>query len=126
MATVSYTDYPEPVAGGGVRRLVWTNLQNGNDGQWYVLTGAKYPDKSVHVYGTFGSGGTLVIEGSNQSDTFDNYVTLLDSFGNNLSFTAAGLKEINQNTFAIRPRVTGGDATTSLTVIICMRREFTQ
>jgi len=126
MSTVSYTDYPEPVAGGGVRRLVWTNLQNGDDGQWYALTGAKYPDKSVHVYGTFGSGGMLVIEGSNQFNTFDNYVTLMDSFGNNLSFAAAGLKEINQNTFAIRPRVIGGDATTSLTVVICMRREIGQ
>jgi hypothetical protein len=126
MATVSYVDYPESVAGGAVRRVVWSNLHNGDDGQWYVLTGAKYPIKSVQVYGTFGTGGTLVIEGSNQADTFDKYVTLVDSFNNALSFTAAGLKQINQNSFAIRPRVTEGDTTTSLTVIICMRREFTQ
>jgi len=126
MATVSYVDYPEPIAGGGVRRVVWTNLHNGDNGQWYVLTGAKYPDKSVHVYGTFGTGGTLVIEGSNQVDTFDNYSTLTDSFGNSLTFAAAGLRQINQNTFAIRPRVTSGDANTSLTVVICMRRELGQ
>jgi hypothetical protein len=126
MATVSYVDYPEPVSGGGVRRVVWTNLHNGDSGEWYVLTGAKYPDKSVQVYGTFGTGGTLVIEGSNQADTFDKYATLVDSFNNALSFTTAGLKQINQNSFAIRPRVTGGDATTSLTVILCIRREFTQ
>jgi hypothetical protein len=126
MATVSYVDYPEPVTGGGVRLVQWSNLRNGDDGQWYVLTGAKYPDKSVQVYGTFGTGGTLVIEGSNQVDTFDNYSTLTDSFGNSLTFAAAGLRQINQNTFAIRPRVTGGNDNTSLTVVICMRRELGQ
>ena len=37
-----------------------------------------WADRTIHVYGTFGVGGTVVLEGSNDGT---NYVTLTDSNG---------------------------------------------
>src|SRR5574343_930143 len=72
-------------------------------------------DRSVQVSGTFGAGGTLVIEGSNDGT---NYYTLNDLQGTALSFTSARLEGISEMPLYIRPRVTAGDGTTSLNVYV--------
>ncbi|MCL6456699.1 MAG: hypothetical protein K6T85_01710 [Gorillibacterium sp.] len=100
---------------------MWSGLRNGDSGQWYLVTCAKYPDKCVQVIGTFGTGGTVVIEGSNQYDNITDYSTLSDSFGDSLVFGASDIKQINQNPLAIRPRVTAGDSSTNVTILIAMR-----
>lgn len=83
---------------------------------------ANYADRSVQVSGTFGAGGTLVLEGSNDGGA--NYFTLNDAFGNALSFTSGALKQITESVERVRPNVTGGDGTTSLNVNLFMRKIF--
>lgn len=98
----------------GVYHTVWSSLANGDIGSY--LTEANHPDKTVQVSGTFGAGGTLILQGSN--DGGSNWFPLTDPQGNNISFTAAGGKVIVENPGIIRPNVTGGDGTTALTVDI--------
>jgi hypothetical protein len=91
-------------------------VPNGETGDPLPFT--KYADRSVQVSGTFGAGGTVVVQGSNNGT---NYHTLTDPQGNALSFTAAGLEQITEVVKFIRPSVTAGDGTTSLTVTIAAR-----
>jgi len=76
-------------------------------------------DRSVQVEGTFGAGGNVVIEGSNDGV---NYETLNDHLGNALNITAKGIKSVDQICRYVRPRVTAGDGTTSLTITMLTRR----
>lgn len=110
MATVGYT--VENLI-GGFKIVTWANLANGDDG-----TPFKYPvfaDRTIQVTGTFGSGGTALVEGSNFSSA-PTYATLNDPQGLPLSFTSAKIEQVLENTYSIRPRVSAGDGTTSLTV----------
>lgn len=94
--------------------LTFTGLDAG--APWGGFSGA---DRSVQVEGTFGAGGSVTIEGSNDGV---NYETLTDHLGNALAITAKGLKSIDQTCLYLRPRVTAGDGTTSLTVTLLARR----
>jgi hypothetical protein len=76
-------------------------------------------DRSVQVFGTFGTGGNLRIEGSMDGNT---WATLTDPQGNALDFTTAKIETIMEITRYIRPRITAGDGSTSLTCIILIRR----
>ena len=105
----------------GVHEFKWTPLLNGDDGG---IAGPKsgapsLPDKTVHVTGTPGVGFSMNIEGSNDNT---NFVTLTDPQGNALTFTTVDVIEVVQeNPLYIRPNVTAGDGTTSVTVIIAAR-----
>jgi hypothetical protein len=94
----------------------WT-LANGDDGKPANHAGSG--DRTVQVFGTFGTGGALVIEGS-QNGT--NWNTLRDAFGQNLQFTAADLRAVAESPVYVRARVASGDGTTSLTAILSIRR----
>ena len=76
-------------------------------------TNIAFADRSVQVTGTFGVGGRVLLQGSNDGT---NWVTLNDPQANALSFTAAGLEAVLELTQYIRPTVNAGDGTTSLTV----------
>lgn len=99
-----------------VHKMTWANLANSDVGS--SLVAPNLSDKSIQVLGTFGVGGTLVIEGSNDGGT--TWHTLNDSKGegNDLSFTVADIRTILENPERIRPKVTTGDGTTSLTCIV--------
>ena len=79
-----------------------------------------YSDRTVQVDGTFG-GATVVLEGSLEPDPI-NYATLTDPQGNGLSFSAAKIEAVSEVVNHIRPRVIGGDGTTSLTCTLLLRR----
>lgn len=104
-----------------VAHVVWTPLANSD-------TGSPAPfqpgaDRSVQVRGTFGAGGTVIIQGSNDLLAAGaTWATLTDPQGNALSFTAAGLEQVSEFTRWIRPNVTGGDGTTALTVTMLAGR----
>lgn len=89
---------------------VWTGLsENDRNGDPETLVQAA--DRSVQVTGTFG-GATVVIEGSNvPNPTTNDWFTLTDPLGSNVSFTGAGGMQIIENTVAVRPRVSGGTGT---------------
>lgn len=93
-----------------VQQVAWSGLVQDDVGS--ALPMAQYSDKSVQVTGTFG-GATVTIEGSNDNI---NFFTLVDPHGNNLSFSTSRLEAILEMTLWVRPKVTGGDGTTDLTV----------
>lgn len=101
----------------GITVVQWTGLLNGDDGAPVDLL--SFADRSVQITGTFGAGGTVVIEGSNDGT---NYVTVTDPQGNAISKTAAGIEAILELMKSTRPRVTAGDGTTVLAVTMLMRR----
>lgn len=102
----------------GKRTHKWTvsGLLNGDQSSSH--SGSRLSDKSVQVLGTFGAGGSVNVEGSNDGGT--TWAVLNDSRGegNALTFTAADVRVINENPDLIRLNVTAGDGTTSLTAII--------
>lgn len=117
MATITGT--PNSGQGSAARGFVWTPLANGDDGN--AFEGFQYSDISVQVLGTFGAGGTLLIEGTNEV-TPTNWHTLNDPQGNALSITSAKIEQLLEVVRWIRPRVSAGDGTTSLTVNLFARR----
>ncbi len=115
MATISgYGQFVQ----GGVHEHVWASVTSGDVGSW--LDAAQLPDKTVEVSGDFGTGSTLVIEGSNDGA---GYHTIQDKEGNALSFTANGLQTILENPKYLRPHCTAGDDDTDLTVRLISRRD---
>lgn len=94
----------------------WPDLANGDDGSPIEL--ANFADRSVQVVGTFGAGGSVRIEGSLDGT---NYAPLTDLQGNDLNITAAKIEAITEVVRWIRPRVTAGDGTTSLTVTMLLK-----
>lgn len=98
-------------------RATWEGMDSNDTGEAIVYP--NYADRTVQVSGTFGTGGNVVIEGTIDGT---NYVTLADVSGATLSFSSAGLKTIVDVPWKIRPRVTAGDGTTSITVSLAMRR----
>lgn len=103
--------------GGRVYVIEWTGLLQGDTGAW--METAHYGDKTLHVYGTYG-GATVTLQGSNEN-TPSNGFALTTPTGA-LSFTSNDGAQVLENPLHIRPVVTGGDGTTSLTARVCMRR----
>lgn len=92
--------------------VTWTPVTENDTG--LAMDMSHYPDRTVHVSGTFAGGMSVRIEGSNDGST---YVVLHDPQGNALDFTAAGAKLIAENTQLVRPRATAG-ASASTTIAI--------
>src|SRR5258705_10178014 len=103
MATIVPTFSKIRGPAGGIDALVttWTPLAAAGDiGQ--PLQRTDLADRSVQVTGTFAV-ATIVLEGSNDGT---NYFTLSNPAGAALSFTAAGLMQVNQPTPPVPPPVT--------------------
>lgn len=97
--------------------ITWTLLDSDDSGAPVELV--DYPDKTATITGTFGAAGSITLQGSNDGT---NWFALTDGQGNNITKTAAGMELIIENPRYIRPLVTAGDGTTSLTVKILCRR----
>lgn len=102
----------------------WTGLLLNDDGSWFLPEDRA--DRTIHVRGTFG-GATVTFQGSNEpgpvaTTTPASGVVLTDQAGAPLSFTAAGARVVAEASRWVRPLVTGGDGTTSLTVDMIARQ----
>lgn len=117
MAVVNGTVAHDGPSDGCVEVITWANMANGDTGA--AANWAKYQDRSVTFTGTFGTGGTIKLQGSNDGT---NWFDLTDPQGNAISKTAAGLEQVQEATLWVRPNVTAGDGTTSLTAILFMRK----
>jgi len=117
MATIALTNLPLNGGKQECRILTWGTLTTTNSvGE--AFPAAAYPDKSVQVEGTFGAAATVVIQGTNE-EIPTNWHTLVDPQGNALSFTAARLEAVLENTRWVRPALaSGGDGSTSIDVIM--------
>ena len=100
-----------------LKLCTWASLANGDDGTPFEFV--DWADRTFQVTGTFGAGGTLVIEGSNDGA---NWSTLSDTNGVAMSYTAAVVKAISEAPRFVRPRASAGDGTTALVVTITARR----
>lgn len=121
MATITPTiveQVPGSTSPNGSSSASWSPLLNGDVGD--KVGYHSHADRSVQVVGAFGAGGTVLIEGSLDGA---NWATLTDPQGVALSITSAKIKMIAEMTTYIRPRVSGGDGTTSLTVTLLARRQ---
>lgn len=96
-----------------VMAFEWASILNAETGN--AAQAAKWPTKTVQVSGTPGAGGSVQLEGSNDGT---NWTLLRDSLGVTLVFTAAGLRDVLENTRHIRARVTAGDGTTNFKVLV--------
>lgn len=119
MATITPTSTKITTLDDNAHIHSWTPMTfSGTD----VGTAIQMPgsaDRSVQVTGTFGAGGNVRIEGSNDGT---NYAVLTDPQGNALDVTTAKIETVMELTRYIRPRVTAGDGTTSLTVTLLVKR----
>jgi hypothetical protein len=97
--------------------LVWTTLDSDDSGAPAEMV--DYPDMTVAITGTFGVAGSITMQGSNDGT---NYFALTDPQGNAITKTAAGMEIIVEAPRYVRPLVTGGDGTTSLTATVLCRR----
>ena len=129
MAVVPYKmDFiPTNVVGGeDTMILTWANMAFtggvGDIGQVAVFpTWADCSFQFVAAQGgTFGAGGQVIVEGSNDSVNFE---TLNDTFGVPLSYSVAALRQCAEHAQNMRPRVPAGDATTAINVIALFRRQ---
>lgn len=110
-STVSQQDGPTvSVAGPGQVTATWNlvNLQSGT--RMPLVSG--YGTVFTQVTGTFGSGGSVQMEGSN--DGF-NWVKLSPTALTSAGFFAA--LGVNERPKYVRPNCTAGDATTNLTIV---------
>ncbi len=117
MATINATNID--IAGdGSVRLITWTPLTTTND-TGYQAEWATFADRCIQFTGTFGVGGTVKLQGSNDGT---NWADLTDPQGNAISKTAAGLEAVTEVTRYVRPFVSAGDGTTSITASLVLRR----
>ena len=111
MATLGYT---VDNLIGGVKVVTWGPLTSTDlDGSPFVCP--QWADKCIQVYGT-PNGGTVTIQGSNDASGSVTYATIHDPQGNDLAFTAAGIEQVLENTYLVRPLLSGAGGSTSLTV----------
>lgn len=97
--------------------VTWTGLLNGDDGAPVALP--SYGEKTFQLSGTLGAGGTLQIEGSNDGVT---YSTLEDKQGVAATLAALAMVSVQDRPIYVRPRISAGDGTTSLSVIMAAHR----
>lgn len=117
MATRAFTAHDIETFGDHGHVVTWTGLLNTDGGVPLEMIGSA--DRSVQVTGTFGAGGTVLIEGSNDGT---NYSVLHDPGGNDLSLTSGQIIAVLEISAFIRPRVSAGDGTTSLAATLLVRR----
>lgn len=116
MATVApVTSFPFETS-LDVAVTTWNNLLADDDGEPVRL--AVFSDRSVQISGVF-AGASVTIGGSNDGVT---YHALTDTSGTLLTLTEACLKQIVELPVWIKPRVFGGNGSTSLTVTLAGRR----
>jgi hypothetical protein len=126
MATIPYTITGlQPGSGhNDVMLVTWPNMANGDVGQAFQFPA--YADRSAQLRGTLGAGGNARIEGSNilGATNSADYDPLTDPQGNALDLNTLKTEQVSEVTLLIRPRITAGDGTTSLTVsMLAVRRK---
>lgn len=94
----------------------WPNLDNTDTGR--PVRKSDLAVKTVQVTGTFGAGGEVTIQGSNDGTTWFTMTTTDATGAAAATFSAAGGAKLVENPRYIRPNITGGDGTTDLTVTI--------
>lgn len=109
---------------GDAQFVTWETLTTDDVGQPWQLV--HYSDKTVQIFGDFGSGATVLMQGSNDPRVIsdpDNAVwfSLTDAQGNAISKTALAGETILENPRWIRPYVSGGTSPDIDVIIAAVR-----
>jgi len=97
--------------------IKWTGLGNGDTGKPYPFAD-RYPDKTMHVYGTAGAGLHVKAYGSNEVGTPSNGAQLRDATEDLIDITTIpDIVVVLPNTHQVWPDV-AGDGTTAITVLM--------
>lgn len=103
----------------GLHKWIWTLTDTNDTGAPLDPNGGSgvFSDKTYQVSGTFGAGGTIILEGSNDGVT---YFALRNTHDNSqiTGVTAAELEGILENPAYIRPRLTAGTGVSVVVTII--------
>lgn len=114
MATRLYTTNSPTLRSPKVARLSWALLTTTDqDGQAYEYNGLF--KRSFQLIGTLGAGFSMAFQGSNDGGT--TWATLRDEQGTLLTITAVGFYTVGTIAERVRPNVTAGDGSTSVSVI---------
>lgn len=97
--------------------ITWSGLLNGDTGTGVLIPYSE--GMCFQVAGTFGSGGSVTLKGSNDGT---NYIALTDPQGNAITKTSAAIEQVEEKPLYIRPEVTAGDGTTDLVVTVLVNR----
>ena len=100
------------------RLVTWSGLLNTDTGAPIGFMGSG--DKTIQFVGTWGVGGTAVLEGTLDGT---NWFTLSDLQTVAISKTANGLEGIAEAVLQVRPHITAGDGTTSIEAIMLVRQK---
>jgi hypothetical protein len=117
MATINPTI--ERSGDGSILYYTFTGLTTTND-NGAPIPFAEWADRSVQAVGTWGTGGTLKWQGSNDGT---NWVDLTDPQGNAISKTSNFVEGVLEITRYARPFVSAGDGTTDIDVFVVCRRQ---
>lgn len=125
--TPTYSDVYDGKGGNGHIGFVvsWTPMANGDVGKPLPKRYSAFVDRTFQAEGTFGTGGSVAVQGSNDDDdsgATGHYRALSDPQGTTIAITAAGIKQVTEACANMRPAVTAGDGTTALTVTAFIRR----
>lgn len=101
--------------------ITWESMADGSVPKvGDAATVGQWRSKCVQVSGTFGVGGSLSMEGSNDGVVWS---TLSDIDLGLITITAAAMHQIWESPRFIRPNLTAGDGTTDLLVtVFCTAR----
>lgn len=96
--------------------VTWV-LGDGDDGRPYEF--AYLPDRTVHTFGTFGAGGRLEWQGSNEPPAAPTQWCVLKNFNNrDLSHNALACGLVAENTRLVRPVVVAGTGNTLTAIAV--------
>jgi hypothetical protein len=123
MATIQPTFDRSVSKDGSVVAITWPTMTNAGTDVGAAIQLASF-EKTFHAYGTFGAGGNVIVEGSNDGTNFN---ALSNRQGTAMNFTAAAMNTSQDKPIWVRPRVTAGDGTTSVSVTVaCHRSDISQ
>jgi hypothetical protein len=101
------------------RLIRWASMANGDTGAPIDLHG-EFGDKCVQLTGTLSTGGAMTFQGSNIAGSSPTWATLRDASGSTIVMTSLGFAQVLENPYRVRPNITAGDGSTSLTVTLYM------
>lgn len=96
----------------------WPSIFQGDTCEEYAGF-SDYSDRSVQVEGTFGTGASIAVSGTNDGT---NYQPLTDPTGTAITAGTGKIRQILEYVWKMKPIISGGDGGTSITVTIIAKR----
>ena len=127
MATVNHTLTHIDTFGDDSHVATWAALTTTNNyGSAIQMPGSA--DRSFQITGTLSTGGAVTLYGSNVlspnlADDTD-WSILTDPQGNNIALDSLKVEAVTELTLWVRPKITGGDGSTSLNAHLLLRRPW--